>query len=45
MNEWTPELFLKRTFRNTDKCGDPSSMPRENEFGLAQEETETVGKK
>ena len=45
VNEWTPELILKRIFRNTDTCDDMYSMPRENKFGIAKEETETVGKK
>ena len=45
VNEWTPELILKRIFRNTDTCDDMYSMPRENKFGIAKEETDTVGKK
>lgn len=35
---------FEKDFQNADKCGDTYSMPRENEFGLAQEETEMVGK-
>ena len=44
VNEWTPGLILKRIFRNTDKCDDTHSMPREDKFNIAKEEAEMVGK-